>query len=263
MMQVREIWHHCFGNDAFCEWFFARLYDPQYLRVLTVGKTVVAMLFCFPREIVSQNRVFKSWYLYGIGTHPSERGKGYARQLIQTCISEAKEQGIDLCFLIPAEQSLFSYYERIGFSQIWTRDIVSCDAVVLQRCIEQHSVTTEDIPVLVDLYETSFLSRVCRDGHDWNLILEEFRLSQGDAVLLYENSSLIGYAFFYEKGEVLYLRELVLREGIDPIDVCHVLCKTKRWELTCDGVGTDFAMAYPLSKRGTITENITCDLLYN
>jgi len=260
---VREIWRHCFGDDAFCDWFFTRLYNPKYLRVLTVDQTVVSMAFCFPREIKSQNRVCKAWYLYGIGTHPSFRGKGYAKRLIEECISEAKEEGLDLCFLIPAEQSLFSYYERIGFSVVWKNTTLTQEAIAEQIELETRSVSSCNIELLGWIYQTAFPTRVCRAESDWNLILEEFRLSQGDAKLLYANGQLLGYAFLYEKENVLHIRELALCKEVDRVGVCHALCKGMKWELTQIGNDTAFAMGYPLSENGEIKENLYCNLLYN
>ena len=262
-MQVREIWNHCFGNDAFCNWFFDKLYAIEYLRVLTVDETVVSMAFCFPREIVSENGVRKAWYLYGIGTHPSARGKGHARALIKACLAEAEIQNVDICFLIPAEQSLFSYYERIGFSKVWTRNVRTGERLLSPMKLETRPVSADEISLLNHLYEIEFPSRVCRSDHDWRLILDEFRLSCGEAVLLYCNGDLIGYAFIYETEDMLHIRELVLCNDVDRIGVCHALCRKKRWELTQFGDGADFAMGYPLTKCGKVSENIYCDLLYN
>ena len=253
---VREIWRLCFGNDAFCDWFFSRLYTPEYLRVVTVNETVVSMAFCFPREICFQDGIKTAWYLYGVGTHPASRGKGYARCLIEACVSEASAQSVDLCFLIPAEQSLFSYYKRIGFSEVWTNSKTTNQAAETQLRLETRPIFECDIELIDKIYLTAFPASVCRKKSDWELLIEEFRLSSGDGALIYENGQLLGYMFFYEK-------ELALCEDVDAIRVCHAICKVSTWELTRFGDETPFALAYPLSKDCKIEENIYCDLLYN
>ena len=97
---------------------------------------------------------------------------------------------------------------------VWTRNSISCDASESQLQLETRAVIPDDIPNLNRFYEEAFPSRVCRNSNDWALIVEEFRLSQGDAVLLYENNHPIGYALFYEKEDVLHIRELAVCRGM-------------------------------------------------
>lgn len=260
---VREIWNECFSADCFCDWFFARLYDPHCLRVLEVNGEIVSMAFCFPRQVDLPKESLAAWYLYGIGTRINERGKGYAKRLITACVEEAWKNGVDLCFLIPAEESLFSYYKTCGFETVWTRK-EWCGSVSVNFSNLELRLICDDFSQINQLYERAFPARVKRNLNDWQLIFEDFRLGGGKLCLFLRGKTVIGYCCILKQENTLFVREL----GILPGERAEIICEelaflenADTWRYTAPGQGVPFAV---VSSRKTLDSfEVNCDLMYN
>ncbi|MBE6915944.1 MAG: GNAT family N-acetyltransferase [Ruminococcaceae bacterium] len=263
--QVKELWNECFGEDEFAEWFFARLYCEEFLRVYEVDGEIVSMAFCFPKTLIVQGKEYRAWYLYGIGTKTESRGHGFAKRLISACVSEAKGRGMELCFLIPAEQSLFSYYRTCGFDLAWTRAEETC--VETRSSSEITIDSTNDFTQVNAIYERVWDGYLKRTEREWELLSEEFRMADGNLYLLKREQIVVGYCFAMKEADVLKIRELGLLQSEKTDAVCHALAHTlhaKTWNLTHPGEGTPFAAVLPFAEElRSVGVFINCDLLHN
>lgn len=108
---LREIYREAFGNDGEFE---DRLFSlcGEYCRTVLCGDKAAAMLFALPCEISIPGKSFYAYYLYAAATKKAYRGKGYMSGLINDLIKEGKP-----IFLKPANEGLFSFYERLGFKK--------------------------------------------------------------------------------------------------------------------------------------------------
>ncbi len=264
-LKIKELWAECFGDDAFAEWYFARLYERDILRVCEVDGEICSMAFCFPKTLVVGAEEYSAWYLYGIGTKKSARGNGYAKRLISTCTAEAKQNGVDFCFLIPAEQSLFSFYHACGFDLVWTR--------AEKACITKPAADIELVPVREDfskineIYERVWSGFFKRDEKEWRSLLEEFRMADGELYQIKTQHSLVGYCFVVEEPDVLNIRELGIFPSFEKEEICHAVANkrnAKTWKLTHPACGAPFAAVLPfVEKLRTMDVFINCDLLHN
>lgn len=263
--QIKELWSQCFGADEFAEWFFARLYGEEFLRVCEENETIVSMAFCFPKTLMIGEKEYRAWYLYGIGTKPDCREKGYAKRLISACVSEAKEEGMDLCFLIPAEQSLFSYYRTCGFDLVWTRAEEAGETVLVSGEITLD--VTEDVAQINEIYERACGGYIKRDRKEWELLAEEFRMADGNLYLIKREQTVIGYCFAVKEAGVLNIRELGLIQSEKPDAVCHAIANAlhaETWNFTHPGEGMPFAAVLPFEEElRSESVFVNCDLLHN
>jgi hypothetical protein len=60
---------------------------------------------------------FDAKMLYAIATHPDFQGRGFASELIGRCNDLLKENNCDFSVLVPASQSLFGYYHKLGYQE--------------------------------------------------------------------------------------------------------------------------------------------------
>lgn len=108
---LREIYREAFGDDGeFEDDLFTMC--GEYLRSASCGKETAAMLFALPCKIVTPEKSFSAFYLYGAATKKAYLGQGYMSGLIKTLIKEGKP-----IFLKPAEDNLLGFYERLGFKR--------------------------------------------------------------------------------------------------------------------------------------------------
>ena len=112
------LWQTVFhDSDEYVRMFFDRVYQPENTFVIEQeGKGVVAMLQTVPYEVKIESAILPCAYVCGVCTHPSARGKGYMKALMQEAIRVMRKRGFALSVLIPAEPWLFEVYKRYGYT---------------------------------------------------------------------------------------------------------------------------------------------------
>lgn len=111
--QVRTLWKEVFGDsDSFIEHFMNRYYRRENLLSVEEEGTLQSMLHLVPFHYKS-NRI---GVVYALATASASRSKGYATLLLRRAIERAASEGYIAIALIPAEESLFTYYKRQGFA---------------------------------------------------------------------------------------------------------------------------------------------------
>lgn len=111
--QLRELFTEAFTDPWFTELFFSRGYSPERCFVAAENGILAAMHW-FDCDLKGK----KAAYVYGIATFEAQRGKGIGSRLIRVGLEYLKTQGYEAVLLVPAEESLFGYYERFGFSAV-------------------------------------------------------------------------------------------------------------------------------------------------
>lgn len=120
--QLIDLWHAVFGDKpAYTDLFFNMLYRPEGTLIKTENGRVVSALYLVDAPLVTQVGAEPSLYLCAAATAPEYRGRGYMAELIGQAKDFARSRAIPSISLIPAETSLFSYYERFGFRPFFYR----------------------------------------------------------------------------------------------------------------------------------------------
>ena len=112
--QLQALFTEAFGDAWFTELFFRRGYSPDRC-FLAAADQVLAALHWFDCDL--HGRRFA--YVYGIAAFESCRGQGIGSALIRAAIEHLR-QSYEAILLVPAEDGLFGYYERFGFSAVST-----------------------------------------------------------------------------------------------------------------------------------------------
>ncbi|MDR2585183.1 MAG: GNAT family N-acetyltransferase, partial [Prevotellaceae bacterium] len=101
---LSQIWREAFHeDDRYIDFFISEGLPLGHL--LTYGPKVspYAALTLFPISLVIKGIDYKGYYLYGLGTLTSERGKGYGSLLVEKAKEFAKERGRHFILLQPTD----------------------------------------------------------------------------------------------------------------------------------------------------------------
>lgn len=108
---LKYLWHEVFGDSYdFIDSFFEKRYESAV--VFEKDSAVVSALHLLKCECILGDKKFTALYIYAAATLEEHRSKGYMKELITWVAENSK---CDCILLVPAEKSLFGYYERFGF----------------------------------------------------------------------------------------------------------------------------------------------------
>lgn len=110
---LRALFTEAFADAIFTELFFTRAYSPNRCFVAAQDGILAAMHW-FDCSLGGK----KAAYVYGIAAFEAHQGRGIGSKLIRAGLNQLRQQGYEAILLVPAEESLFEYYERFGFRTI-------------------------------------------------------------------------------------------------------------------------------------------------
>lgn len=105
---LKNIWLKCFEDKS--EYIDSFLSFKKYWKALIVehDNSITSMLFIIP---TTDN----FWYLYAIATLPQQRRKGFMSKLLNEAFQRAIKLQKKGLLLVPADNQLRKYYERLSF----------------------------------------------------------------------------------------------------------------------------------------------------
>lgn len=116
--QLKQLWKNVFGDeDEYLEAYFSQMYDEENTLVYWDGDKIAAALYIIPYDLCYSGRKEKCAYLYALATDSRYRRQGIMSELIHKALEKCRREGYLCCVLIPAEDSLCSYYEKFGFKK--------------------------------------------------------------------------------------------------------------------------------------------------
>ena len=110
--ELSSLWQMTFLEDStVIENFFENIFGTTVTPVIKIDGEIVSSLFLLDCKIGD----FNGKCVYCAMTKYAHRGKGYMKKLLDFSYDYCKENSFDFLFLVPAEKSLFNYYEACGF----------------------------------------------------------------------------------------------------------------------------------------------------
>ena len=118
---LTKLWAICFGDDPKeIQGFWTATFDRIQVYTATDGSTIVAMVCVIPTHFIDEGgEAHSCGYIYALCTHPNYRGKGIGKALMSHI---HKNCGFHYTALVPAEESLFPFYERLGYQTCFFHD---------------------------------------------------------------------------------------------------------------------------------------------
>lgn len=118
---LQELFQLCFGDGPECSGlYFDRFYRPEEFLVLREEGELRAMAGVLNVTLTEPGgKTVKAAYLYGMGTHPEHRGKGFAGQLLNYADFYLRGKR-DCLVTVPADEGLHAFYGKFGFRECFS-----------------------------------------------------------------------------------------------------------------------------------------------
>ncbi|MDP4152342.1 MAG: GNAT family N-acetyltransferase [Bacillota bacterium] len=114
---LKENWKKIFfDSDEYIDLFFEYLFDKSLFLKNDVGDNLVSSAAFIKMNYRLEKEVLPAYYIYAAMTLPEFQGRGLMSGLIKDGLIYFAEKEIPLCTVLPANTSLYRYYERFGFT---------------------------------------------------------------------------------------------------------------------------------------------------
>lgn len=220
---VIDLWQQCFGDSPSFVSFYLQHhpFKAQTLLLALEGDVVLSMLSLLPCQIHTGAARLPARYVYAVGTDIRFRGRGLSTALLDEAARLGRARGDQALFLIPASQSLFSFYGARGFQTAFgvTHQDLTQEQVEQYACASPLSLTPVSPPVLRRLRDDAFAPHapyVAWDEAALCYAVQASRAAGGDAVAFARNGAPFGYAFYEPHDDVYHIREWCVREEDTP-----------------------------------------------
>lgn len=174
---LRSLWKEAFGDsDDFLDLFERAAYSPDRARALFLDGSLSAALYWFDCECEGE----KIAYLYAIATAKSQRGRGLCRSLMEETHSHLKGLGYAATILVPSNESLFGFYEKLGYKVATAVTEFSCQAE--KTPIELVRIGAEEYAML--RREMLPAGGVVQEDENLSYLAAQAELYRGEGILL-------------------------------------------------------------------------------
>ena len=113
---LKALWQKSFGDEkSVVDNFFSQTVVPENIVGVFQGNKALSALYIVECEAVIDKKSYGAFYVYGVSTDEEYRNQGLMRETFSLLEKIAKERKTDYLFLIPANESLFSMYEKFGY----------------------------------------------------------------------------------------------------------------------------------------------------
>jgi predicted acetyltransferase len=214
--ELKTLWRDVFQEEeAYLDAFFEKLFKGENALLYEEDGRIAAALHMVPYSMIVDEVEHPLLYLYAIGTLPEYRGKGYAGEITREALRVAEDRGYSAAFLVPAEESLFLWYERMGFETVFYKTTIRLeikDYLSLPSLVSEgtwKAFKTSNPQELWDLYRTGPYYqdnwvRLTREQNDF--FLEELFRTGGEAWML-EWKGRKHYSLLQKEGDNLVVYE--------------------------------------------------------
>ena len=122
LKEQKALWKVAFGDDeAYIDLFYNTCVKPEDIIVLSEDGVLCSMLALLSLDLaLPGGETLSSAYVYALSTDPHARKQGYGRALLQYVDPYLRERKVDCVTVVPAEASLFKYFETVGFGECFS-----------------------------------------------------------------------------------------------------------------------------------------------
>lgn len=116
-MAISALWARVFGDDGgFLNEFYRCCASFDRVMVLVEdGKLRTILTAPLTTVRCPNGRELKAGYMYALATEPDIRGRGFGRDMMRYGETYLKSQGADCAILVPAEPSLFRFFDSLNY----------------------------------------------------------------------------------------------------------------------------------------------------
>lgn len=199
---IITLWQEAFGDlRKDIDFFLDSRYKPENTLVYDYDGKIASVLFLLDGEMHISGKDYPSYYLYAACTLNEFRGRGLMSELLAFARVTAEKRGRYFICLKPAEESLFTFYEKHGYISAFSKKIVTFSDVSSSASIISDSLSKIDITQTRDSVYTDI------DYFKWDNNAVNFAIIQNENYggKLFENCK--GYALYTLDSEDVVVKE--------------------------------------------------------
>lgn len=262
---IIKLWKVCFGdNETYIDNFLSKRMTSSNCLVFREEKDILSMMFLLKGKIKINETIFESFYVYAACTAPKQRRKGLMAQMMKKAEEIAKNNDIDFICLVPATEPLFDYYAKLGFIPCFEKKVLPLSRKQLESIATENA--NEYNPVSEEISELRNKALSNSDYFIWDneavsYAIYENKSTGGENIFAQSSGFFEGYALFYEKDGIVFIRELCVLKGNLGLILKLLISKTKadifilnlpvNFPLTTDNFEVKKnGMIKPISKNG-------------
>lgn len=211
--QLKNIWETCFDDTPLAiDIFFRQSFTFTDCYVYNNNNIPVAMLFIIPSNIIYKNISNSCGYFYACATLPQYRSKGIMQELIKYSIKVCSNK-YKYFSLVPANESLFNYYKKLGFNEYFYINIASVNIknIIINTDEDNISFFIPDAQQLNNIRKDYFNDNFCYV--DWDLHHIENVINSSEIyeakILAIKSNNKYGYAIFNKENDKIFINELI------------------------------------------------------
>lgn len=242
--QIATLWSKAFGDK---ESDVLKYLDSilKFMLIYEEDDIVLGMLALLPVKLCGKC----GRYIYAVATREDKRGRGISTGLLEFAKNHIKENNETFLVLVPQNESLFSFYEKRGFSSVSCierrQDYAECPEIkggIVKR------ITAEDYKKIREIFfcGTAFVE------WDTNMLAFAKSMYDGEFVSVIVDGKEIGAAFCFVVGEELFVREMLAQKPELVVKILKKEYGISKATYVCPNLfGEPFAMFYPEVKEYT------------
>lgn len=211
--RLKSLWQQIFGDSASAiDFYFSNRHHNQNMIVDEVDGVIAGMLTMLPIQLALGAEIRRGRYIYAIATAPQYRGQGISSRLLGHCHTLMGKNGEIAAVLAPASDSLFTFYEKRGYSTVFYIETTTlypsdlptytceslCEPCLLQDFSRIRNAAFSDCSIFVQ-WEEDALEYIIRSTQAF-----------GDCVYYFRTESGEGYAVCVWRGRKVFIREIAL-----------------------------------------------------
>ena len=242
--EIKKIWLENFldDNENIVDLFLENVFKNKKGVGAFLNNKLIAVILFLNSKIVFKGEKTDSVYFYAVCTDEKYRNQGVMRALFSFAKEKAKEQGAEICFLVPENESLFKMYEKFSFKRniTYTKKRVLRNQYDIKNTICKTTGFCYNDYLKFRLQESEKTPVVILAENEFDFIFDKTR---DDVSFLFLKT---GYAIFEKNEAKISVSEISGSES----DILNYLFNTylevteieisKRSECEC----TDFGMTY-------------------
>ncbi len=193
---IKRIWQESFSDSReYVRMYFEQVYsDDEALLLQDAEGLSVSSLLLQKYAMSFHGATPPVSYIAGAATRRNQRGKGYMSQLMKSALAESAARGDMLCTLIPANEPLYYFYRRYGFTTVfYTKEQRFTAFHPFSVTGDYHHVDDLDSARVWEAFDRFQHERECYILHterDFRNILADLKCSGGDFVVMAQNVTL-------------------------------------------------------------------------
>jgi len=233
--EVKALWKLCFeDNEKFTNLYFSMRYKDEINVAIKENGEVISALQMIPYPMTYCNRIIPTSYISGACTHPDFRVKGVMKHLLAEAFQKMYDNKVLLTTLIPAEEWLFAYYNKVGYTLAFDYSTELVDTETLSSSEKFNIICDNDFnPEVFNYFSHKMMERpVClqHTEEDFNVILADLKLEGGKLFIAQTDSDICGLVICISEGKTLHVMELFAEQ--DSIKNTLLSCAAKKTHAT-------------------------------